>query len=64
MTDEQVKTFVDGYYPSYELYVDGLRKGIFATMKTEGVAEGNDAQGRQLRVVVGKDRKVKKVEKI
>lgn len=37
-------------YPSYELYTDHLRNGIWG-----GV------QGKQLRLVVGKDRKVKKV---
>ena len=50
MTDEKVRNFVDGYYPAYELWTDGLRKGIFA-----GSANG---PGRQLRLVVGKDRKV------
>ena len=68
MTDEQVKTFVDGCeylresglndtdstdYPSYELYTDELRKGTFAS----------DA-GRQLRLVVGKDRRVKEVVRL
>ena len=47
MTDEQVRHFVDGYYPSYELYVDHLRAGVF----------GPDS-GRQLRLIVGPDRKV------
>lgn len=27
MTDEQVKNFVDGYMPAYELYIDGLMHG-------------------------------------
>lgn len=62
MTDEQVKNFVDGYYPSYELYVDGLREGVFKTLKKDGSVE--DWKGRQLRLVVGKDRKVKQVERI
>ena len=31
MTDEQVKRFVDGYMPAYELYIDGLMHGdLFA----------------------------------
>lgn len=68
MTDEQVKQFVDGYYPSYELYVDGLRAGVFRTLKDEkeeGKDDGDgDWEGRQLRLVVGRDRKVKKVERI
>ena len=65
MTDEQVKTFVNGCeclreqelddtdrtdYPSYELYTDELRNGAFT-----------NEPGRQLRLVVGKDRKVRKV---
>ncbi len=48
MTDEQVRHFVDGYYPAYELFTDRLRAGIF-----DGV------RGRQLRLVIGKDRGVK-----
>lgn len=53
MTDEQVKNFVDGYYPSYELYTEALRQGVF----------GKDeyAKGRQMRLVVGQDRKVQQV---
>jgi D-glycerate 3-kinase len=53
MTDEQVMNFVDGYYPSYELYTEALRQGVF----------GNDeyAKGRQMRLVVGEDRKVQQV---
>ncbi|KAL9088178.1 MAG: hypothetical protein Q9165_006305 [Trypethelium subeluteriae] len=50
MSDEGVVEFVNGYYPAYELYTDTLRKGIF------------QEQGRQLRLVVGQDRKVKTVE--
>lgn len=49
MTDEQVVTFVDGYFPAYELYSEGVRKGVL----------GGGRDGRQLRLVVGKDRKVK-----
>jgi D-glycerate 3-kinase len=53
MTPEQVVKFVDGYFPAYELYTDSLRSGIFA-----------DRPGRQLRLVVGRDRKVKHVFEI
>lgn len=53
MTPEQVRNFVDGYYPAYELYTDGMRRGIF-----------KDRPGCQLRMVVGRDRKVKKVLRI
>lgn len=52
MTDEQVVAFVDGYYPAYELYTETLRRGIFP-----GV------EGRQLRFVLGRDRRVKDVER-
>ncbi|KAK4939975.1 hypothetical protein LTR10_019827 [Elasticomyces elasticus] len=54
MTDKQVKHFVDGYYPAYELYTDTLRDGVFKDTKTHW-------QGRQLRLIVGEDRKVKEV---
>jgi len=52
MTDDQVKHFVDGYYPSYELFTETLRAGVFRD------------PGRQLRLIVGADRRVKKVLKI
>jgi D-glycerate 3-kinase len=50
MTDEQVVKFVDGYYPAYELFIDALRTGVF---------KGPESNGRQLRLIVGRDRKVK-----
>ncbi|POR32288.1 Uncharacterized protein TPAR_07515 [Tolypocladium paradoxum] len=53
MTPEQVVKFVDGYFPGYELYTDGVREGIFA-----------DRHGCQLRMVVGRDRKVKRAIRI
>ncbi|KAL1648458.1 hypothetical protein SLS58_002213 [Diplodia intermedia] len=53
MTDAQVINFVNGYYPAYELYTESLRAGIF-----------NGEKGKQLRLVVGKDRRVKTVEKL
>ncbi|EGR52040.1 uncharacterized protein TRIREDRAFT_56117 [Trichoderma reesei QM6a] len=53
MTKEQVIKFVDAYYPAYELYCDGLREGLF-----------KDRPGAQLRMVVGRDRKVKRVIEI
>lgn len=53
MSDEQIKKFVDGYIPAYELYTEGLR-----SEKWRG------EEGRKLRFVVGKDRKVKEVETI
>lgn len=53
MTSPQVVKFVDGYYPAYELYTDSMRKGVF-----------KDRPGCQLRMVVGRDRKVKQVIRI
>lgn len=53
MTDEQVKNFVDGYYPAYELFTDGLRAGAL-----KGVG------GRQLRLIIGPDRKVQEVVRV
>lgn len=40
-------------YPAYELYTETLRAGIF-----------KDEKGKQLRLVVGKDRRVKSVQKL
>lgn len=57
MTDEQVKEFVDGYYPAYELYTETLREGVFKGIKKEWT-------GQQLRLVVNEDRKVCQVVKI
>ncbi|KAF2469695.1 putative uridine/cytidine kinase [Lindgomyces ingoldianus] len=54
MTDEQIIHFVDGYYPAYELYTATLRRGIF---------DSGEA-GRQLRLVVGRDRRVKSTQRI
>ncbi|KAI5868443.1 P-loop containing nucleoside triphosphate hydrolase protein [Durotheca rogersii] len=48
MTDAQVVKFVDAYYPAYELFSDKLRSGLFP-----------GKPGCQLRLVVGRDRKVK-----
>ncbi|KAI8633409.1 putative Uridine/cytidine kinase [Xylariaceae sp. FL1651] len=48
MSDEQVVRFVDAYYPAYELFTENLRRGLFA-----------DKVRCQLRLVVGKDRRVK-----
>ncbi|KAL8707887.1 MAG: hypothetical protein Q9220_007171 [cf. Caloplaca sp. 1 TL-2023] len=53
MTEEEVITFVDGYYPSYELFTDQLRAGTFENRK-----------GNQLHIVVAKDRSVVDVVQI
>ncbi|KAF8545029.1 P-loop containing nucleoside triphosphate hydrolase protein [Trichophaea hybrida] len=52
MSDAQVVEFVDGYMPGYELYVENLRKGAFKE------------KGRQLRVVIGRERETVKVEEL
>lgn len=59
MTDSQVVEFVDGYYPSYELYTARLRTGVFNKPCHKEVQEQkDDALCRQLSLVVGKDRRV------
>lgn len=52
MSDEEVVKFVDGYYPAYELFEEGVRKGVLGE------------RGRQLRLVVGRNRRVKEVIEI
>ncbi|KKK14896.1 hypothetical protein P175DRAFT_0558463 [Aspergillus ochraceoroseus IBT 24754] len=63
MTEEQVNRFVDGYYPSYELYTETLREGAFKPVphSTTASASPSGWQGRQLRLVVNKNRKVQEV---
>jgi D-glycerate 3-kinase len=56
MTDEEVITFVDGYYPAYELYTNDLRKGVFQGRE--------DRKGCQLRLQVGPTRRVMEKEEI
>ncbi len=50
MDEDEVRRFVDGYYPAYELFTEGVREGVFGGEKGR--------EGRQLRVVVGRDRRV------
>ncbi|VUC21794.1 unnamed protein product [Clonostachys rosea] len=50
MSPEQVVKFVDGYFPAYELYTSSLRQGVIS-----------GKPGKQLRMSVGRDRKVKEV---
>ncbi|KAF2127203.1 D-glycerate 3-kinase-like protein [Dothidotthia symphoricarpi CBS 119687] len=52
MSDEQVRAFVDGYMPSYEVYLDKLREGFF------------EDQGRMVRVVLNRDRGVDRLEEL
>ncbi|KAJ5052142.1 uncharacterized protein L3040_001901 [Drepanopeziza brunnea f. sp. 'multigermtubi'] len=56
MSVEQVTRFVDGYYPAYELYTARLRGGI--CRGKEG------AQWKNLRLIIGSDRRVKEVTRI
>ena len=56
MSVEEVERFVDGYYPAYELFTDKLRQGLFKGRE--------DGKGRQLRLIVGRDRRVKEVIEI
>ncbi len=51
MSEAEVDKFVDGYYPAYELYTSALREGLFKN-------RGKEWKGRQLRMVLGRDRKV------
>lgn len=45
-------------YPSYELYTNQLRKGVFRPVEEKG---DEDWKGRQLRLIVDKQRRVKEV---
>ena len=54
MTDEQVKKFVDGYMPAYEMYIEGLMHGELFKEK----------KGRQiLRIDYDQNRKIVGVQK-
>lgn len=53
MTDDQVINFVNGYYPAYELFTSNLRAGAL-----------DEEKGRQLRLVIGRDRRVREAVKI
>ncbi|KAJ6017944.1 hypothetical protein N7451_001323 [Penicillium sp. IBT 35674x] len=65
MTEEQVNHFVDGYYPSYELFTETLREGVFKPAVHHPVtATSSDWQGRQLRLVVDRNRRVQEVIRI
>jgi D-glycerate 3-kinase len=52
MSDEQVRAFIDGYMPSYELYLDGLRRGLF------------EEKGRMVRVELNKLRGIERIENL
>jgi D-glycerate 3-kinase len=50
MSDDQVRAFIDGYMPSYEVYLDQLREGLF------------QEKGRMVRVELDKERRIERVE--
>jgi len=52
MSDEQVRAFIDGYMPSYEIYLERLREGLF------------DDEGRMVRVVLDKERRVERIDEL
>lgn len=52
MSDEQVKAFIDGYMPSYEIYLDTLRQGLF------------EDRGRMVRVVLDRQRSVERIDEL
>jgi len=52
MSNEQVRAFIDGYMPSYEIYLDNLREGLFPE------------KGRMVRVELDKDRRIEKIEEL
>lgn len=52
MSDEQVRAFIDGYMPSYEIYLDTLRHGLFSD------------RGRMVRVILDRQRSVEQVEEL
>ncbi|KAL4787613.1 P-loop containing nucleoside triphosphate hydrolase protein [Aspergillus varians] len=66
MTEEQVKHFVDGYYPSYELYSEILRQGAFRPVPHSTTASASPSGwiGKQLRLIVDERRRVQEVIKI
>ncbi|WEW59335.1 D-glycerate 3-kinase [Emydomyces testavorans] len=65
MTPEQVTQFVNGYYPSYELFIPALRNGVFKTSRSDNHPSDRDAvlsgKGKQLRLVVNQQRRVTEV---
>ncbi|KAI1922903.1 hypothetical protein LOZ58_003002 [Ophidiomyces ophidiicola] len=68
MTPDQVTRFIDGYYPSYELFTPALRNGVFRPRQTDPSQLTEDSaaswRGKQLRLVLDKQRKVSEIIKI
>ena len=63
MTREQVRTFVDGYMPAYELYVKGLRRGSLSQKESAKGDYNANVKNMQMKLLIGRDRKVKQVTK-
>lgn len=55
----QPKLTLNTDYPSYELFTESLREGVFKPRA--GSATSSEWQGRQLRLVVNRNRRVEKV---
>lgn len=55
---------IDTDYPSYELFTETLREGAFKPAPHNLSASRLDWQGRQLCLVVNRDRRVQEVIKI
>lgn len=49
MTEDQVTSFINGYYPAYELYTDDLRR------------EGMKLRDHQLKLTIGPDRELQEI---
>ncbi|KAI9840431.1 MAG: hypothetical protein M1838_004069 [Thelocarpon superellum] len=67
MTDEQVRAFVDGYYPAYELYLEPLRQGGAFQRGGHGDDHGQSAlnlPSKQLRILIDQHRKPIRVKPI
>jgi len=52
MSDDQVRSFVDGYMPSYEMYMGQLRHGFFKD------------NGRMIRVILDQGREIERIEQL
>ncbi|KIO25999.1 hypothetical protein M407DRAFT_205324 [Tulasnella calospora MUT 4182] len=65
MTDEQVQAFVDRYIPGYIFFADGVEKGYNTEIGVEPVlGKFPPWRGHHLRVTIGEQRNVTKVEKL
>ena len=53
MSDTEVRSFISGYYPAYELFTDQLRGGTI-----------DGKEGRQLRLVIGRQREMTAIHRI